>query len=73
MASPQNAMTIHLNGKDREVPADVTILGLLESLELAPGMVVVEHNQEILQCEAYGAVRVAEGDRVELVHFVGGG
>ena len=73
MSGAKNGMRIHLNGKDREMPADVTILGLLESLDLAPGMVVVEHNQEILEREAYATVRVAEGDRVELVHFVGGG
>lgn len=64
---------IVLNGKDREVEADLTVRALLESLDLHPGMVVVERNLEILPRDRYDAVRVEEGDRLELVHFVGGG
>lgn len=66
-------ITIRLNGKDREVAADITVSGLLDHLGLVPGMVVVERNREILARESYPAVRLSEGDRLELVHFVGGG
>ena len=45
----------------------------LDSLDLHPGMVVVELNGEILERERYGDAAVREGDTLELVHFVGGG
>ena len=66
-------VTIRLNGKTREVAADITVSGLLDELGLVPGMVVVECNREILARESYATVRLSEGDQVELVHFVGGG
>ncbi|MXY29773.1 MAG: sulfur carrier protein ThiS [Gammaproteobacteria bacterium] len=66
-------VTIRLNGKAREVAADITVSGLLDELGLVPGMVVVERNREILARESYATVRLSEGDQLELVHFVGGG
>ena len=67
------AVSIMLNGEMRSVGAGMTVTGLLRSLELHPGMVVVERNREILAREALQATPVEEGDRIELVHFVGGG
>ncbi|MCH7562713.1 MAG: sulfur carrier protein ThiS [Gemmatimonadetes bacterium] len=64
---------VRLNGKDREIEADLTVMDLLESLELNPHMVVVELNREILSRDVIADVRVEEGDQVEVVHFVGGG
>ncbi|NNL29832.1 MAG: sulfur carrier protein ThiS [Gemmatimonadetes bacterium] len=66
-------MRVQLNGKDREIERGLTIRSLLESLELEPGMVVVELNREILERDSYPNVTVSEGDALELVHFVGGG
>ncbi len=66
-------VTIRLNGKEREVAADITVSDLLDELGLVPGMVVVERNREILARDSYAAVRLSEGDQLELVHFVGGG
>lgn len=67
--------TIHirLNGKERELEAGHTVTTLLESLELRPGMVVVELNRDILERGRYPDVEVRDGDSIELVHFVGGG
>jgi len=67
--------TIHirLNGKQRELEPGHTVTTLLESLELHPGMVVVELNRDILERDRYPDVEVADGDSIELVHFVGGG
>jgi sulfur carrier protein len=66
-------ISVRLNGKQRGVPADVTVRGLLETLSLRPELVVVELNGEILSRETYTSVRVREGDTLEVVHFVGGG
>ncbi|MHB1223623.1 MAG: sulfur carrier protein ThiS [Gemmatimonadaceae bacterium] len=47
---------------------------LLRALELDPRLIVVEHNREILRDRAaFPALRLAQGDVLELVHFVGGG
>jgi thiamine biosynthesis protein ThiS len=66
-------MQIRLNGKAREIERGLSVRDLLELLELRPGMVVVELNREILERDRYGETSVAEGDSIELVHFVGGG
>lgn len=70
---PPANVSILLNGERRRVAAGLTVAGLLRSLELEPGMVVVERNREILARDAVGATAVEDGDRIELVHFVGGG
>jgi thiamine biosynthesis protein ThiS len=64
---------VQLNGKERDLPARLTVRRLLETLELQPGLVVVERNREILTRSRYDEVEVRDGDRLELVHFVGGG
>lgn len=64
---------VTVNGKDRRVPAGLTVFTLLESLDLNPSLVVVERNREIVDRETYPDVSVQEGDVLELVHFVGGG
>lgn len=64
---------VQLNGKEREIEGGHTVRTLLESLDLHPGMVVVELNRDILERDSYESVRVSEGDTLELVHFVGGG
>jgi thiamine biosynthesis protein ThiS len=64
---------VTINGDAREIDAGLTVTALLESLELHPGLVVVERNREILDRDRYGEVRVEAGDELELVHFVGGG
>ncbi len=68
-----SSVEIQVNGKGREVRRGITVLELLEELEVHPGLVVVERNREILDRERYAEVEVTEGDRIELVHFVGGG
>ncbi len=66
-------MKIHLNGEEKQVSEGVTLAGLLEVLQIRPGRVVVELNREIVAREAYGSTFLSESDRVEIVHFVGGG
>lgn len=66
-------VSIVLNGESRRVRTGLSVADLLRDLALRPGMVVVERNREILAREALNATPVEEGDRIELVHFVGGG
>jgi len=62
-----------INGEPRRVRRGLTLAALLGDLSLDPRAVVVEHNRRIVRRDGLEAVGVAEGDRIELVHFVGGG
>ena len=66
-------MRLKINGEDRDVNDGLTLTALLESLQIRPGRVVVERNQDIVPREAYSATSIMEGDTLEIVHFVGGG
>lgn len=68
-----STIRIQLNGDERDVPSGLSVRQLLEHLELEPSLVVVERNREIVDWDRHGEVPVEEGDRLELVHFVGGG
>ncbi len=71
--SEATTIRVRLNGKEREVASDLTVRTLLETLDLHPGMVVVELNRDILERDSYSDFAVSDGDMIELVHFVGGG
>jgi sulfur carrier protein len=68
----ERTMQIHLNGELRDISAK-TVLGLLDSLDINPKRVAVELNMEILPKAEYTEKTIADGDRIEIVHFVGGG
>lgn len=65
-------MRIQVNGEHREVEA-ATILALVEELGLDVRKVAVERNLQIVPRSLHGSTALADGDRVELVQFVGGG
>lgn len=65
-------MRIQVNGDTREV-ASRTILDLVGELGLDPRKVAVERNLEIVPKSVHGETALAEGDRIEMVVFVGGG
>ena len=64
---------VTVNGETRSVPADLTLTGFLELLDLDPRKVAVERNLEIAPRSQYEAIKIAAGDRLEIVQFVGGG
>lgn len=66
-------MRITLNGERKDVPGGLTVLGLLRHLSILPERVAVEINEEIVRKTGYAEVRVRDGDRVEVVQFMGGG
>jgi thiazole synthase len=66
-------MTITINGETRELPGAMNIDALLAHLGLDGRKVAVERNLEIVPRSHYGTVTVEEGDRLEIVHFIGGG
>ena len=67
------AIRVVVNGEERLLNQGVSVLDLLDLLDLHPSTVVVELNREIVRQPALGNTQLNEEDRVELVHFVGGG
>ncbi len=69
------ALQITLNGQLRELPlgAGGVVSELLQHLELKGDRIAVEQNGAILPRSSWDTTAVAEGDRFEIVHFVGGG
>jgi len=66
-------MTITLNGKPETFPDDLTVAALLDRLKLAPIRVAVEVNEELVTRRDFAATPLRDGDRMEVVTFVGGG
>ena len=66
-------MNIYLNGEQREVPQNLTLAALLDWLNLPADRVAVEHNREIATKSNWAETIIQPGDRLEVVHFVGGG
>ncbi|UJR81592.1 sulfur carrier protein ThiS [Sandaracinus amylolyticus] len=66
-------MRIEVNGEPRDVADGLTVRELLVLLALGDQLVAVERNEEIVPRAEHASVRISEGDRLEIVHFVGGG
>jgi len=66
-------VTVQLNGEPREVPEGLTLAALLEWLKLPRDRVAVERNLEIVSRARWDVTPIQAGDRLEVIHFVGGG
>ena len=66
-------MIVHINGEEREIESGLSVTQLLEELEIRPARVVVELNRAVLARDAFATTALKDGDRIEIVHFVGGG
>ena len=69
----QTAVTLTLNGEARAFDGPMTVAALLASLGLETRKVAVERNEEIVPRSVYGNTWLADGDHIEIVHFIGGG
>jgi thiazole synthase len=66
-------MQVFINGETRAVAASATVESLLGELGLDRAKVAVERNLEIVPRSTYGETGLTDGDRIEIVHFIGGG
>lgn len=66
-------MELQINGEARLVPGAVTLLDVINHFKLNEKLVVVEHNLNIITRDKLGETPVTSGDKIEIVHFVGGG
>lgn len=65
-------IAIHLNGESRTVEAG-TLAELVAELGLQQRMIAIERNLEVVPKSEYASTPVKAGDRIELVHMIGGG
>jgi thiamine biosynthesis protein ThiS len=66
-------MRLQINGDDREFGSPLTLGSLIEQLGMKADRVAVELNREIASRDQWASVHLKDGDRLEIVHFVGGG
>lgn len=66
-------MKLTLNGEIHTLPDDLTITGLIAHLGLPNTKIAVERNLEVVPKSTFGEVKLAEGDKLEIIHFIGGG
>jgi thiamine biosynthesis protein ThiS len=66
-------MRIHINGESRDVSAAITLGALLEQLGMKSERVAIELNRNLVPRQEWASTNLAEQDRLEIVHFVGGG
>ncbi len=66
-------MQITVNGENKALDSALTIENFLKQLNVDPRKVAVERNLEIVPKSKFDSVLIDDGDRLEIVHFIGGG
>jgi thiamine biosynthesis protein ThiS len=66
-------LLIQVNGESREVAERATLSDLVGELSLAPARIAVELNHQVVRRDRWPETVLAQDDRIEIVHFVGGG
>ncbi len=66
-------MTLTINGEERELDSIKTLSDLITQLGMKPDRVAVELNRELVRRDRWPATPLSSGDKLEIVHFVGGG
>ena len=67
-------MHIIINGKDYDdLPQALTVAGLITHLNLPERKIAIERNKEVVPKSRYDAVKLEDHDRLEIIHFIGGG
>lgn len=67
------SITVTINGDEKTFDEGLTIAAMIAEVGLDPKKVAVERNLAIVPRSTLGEVQVADGDKFEIVHFVGGG
>lgn len=66
-------MTLTINGEDREFTSIGTLSELVSQLGMKPDRVAIELNRELIRRDRWSETQLSNGDKLEIVHFVGGG
>ena len=66
-------MKVFINGETREISREVKLSELLDQLSLPSERIAIELNKEVVRRKDWESIQVKEADKIEIVHFVGGG
>ncbi len=67
-------MFLVINGDDyNDLPSPLTVKGLIAHLGLPEKKIAIERNREIVPKSTFGQTDLSDGDRLEIIHFIGGG
>ncbi|HXW83465.1 MAG TPA: sulfur carrier protein ThiS [Candidatus Binataceae bacterium] len=73
MTTQPHTISITLNGEPHRLAAGISVSALIEQLKMRPARIAVELNGEVVPKARYTETMVREGDRLEVINFVGGG
>ena len=68
-----NKIKIKINGKFIKVPDKISLLNLTKKLKIPANKVAIELNQKIVNKKSIGYIKIKKNDKIEIVHFIGGG
>lgn len=66
-------MEIIVNGETKKIENELNLRELLENLELPTERIAIELNKEVVRKKDWETVKIADRDKIEIIHFVGGG
>ena len=66
-------MRILINGETKEIQSEVNLSDLLKHFSLPSERIAIELNKEVVRRKDWETIRVKDADKIEIVHFVGGG
>ena len=66
-------MKVFINGETREIAKRVNLLELLEEFSLPSERIAIELNKQVVRKKDWESILVNDADKIEIVHFVGGG
>ena len=66
-------MKVFVNGDEKDFSSPVSLAGLIEELDLPAARIAIELNREVVRRSDWGSTMLQDDDRIEIVHFVGGG
>ena len=66
-------MQVLINGEQRNLESEINLRELLEKLELPTTRIAVELNKGVVRKKDWETVKIADADKIEIIHFVGGG
>ena len=66
-------MQILLNGENKQIDRELNLTELLRHFELPTERIAIELNREVIRKKNWDSIKIKEADKIEVVHFVGGG
>lgn len=66
-------MQVTINGETKNLETEINLRELLEKLELPTERVAIELNKDVIRKKDWESIKISDADKIEIIHFVGGG